>query len=186
MKTTSWALIAIAWVLCVSACSSGQKSASKTEGGLTEAVQNASVTIYPSLIWSGAAAYDDSATRTLASFIDERTTGEVVISSEQIPAVNTQFGVDRARWETAADAMRRHLATHPLKTQLGFWTVYVFVPGSKEITETHAILFDGAGQIRRRVSIDQFSKRVYSTDEATQLIIQTVRDREAIYAPKKP
>ncbi|MCE9589401.1 MAG: hypothetical protein K8S99_02630 [Planctomycetes bacterium] len=146
--------------------------------------QNATITVYPPLCRGDTSTYDRGSAQTIAGFLRQRTSGEVVVSSEEIQGYKPNFGELRPRWQIVADSITEHLRTHPMQTQLGVWAVYSFVPGTDTVSEILVELFDKDGKLTRRFTIDQFNIAPRTAAECTELVMATVKNREAIYADK--
>lgn len=152
---------------------------------LDDVLEKSSVTIYPALVWTGRPGYDHGSAQSLVPFIKERTSGAVSVSAEEIPAVNSRWGEARARSRIVGDAAGLHLRDHPLRTDFGLWPVYVFVPGTSSVQEVHVILFDPQGKVIRQLSVAEFTEPPQSVADCTNLVMESVRRREAIYGSRQ-
>lgn len=171
--------------LMLTACASAP---APSEPLIHDVVQNGSATVYPPMIWKGAATYDHDSARTLASFIQERTTGVVAVSTQEIKGYNPQYGETRPRWHIMNDSIVEHLKTHPMATDFGAWAVYVFVPGVEQSTgqEIQVLLFNKKGDVVRRISITEFENTPRTAADCTRIVMEAVKTREAVYAATPP
>ena len=151
-----------------------------TSARMDDVLGSSSVTVYPPAVVSDTITYDNASMPILADFLRKRTTGSVVVSTEQIRGYNQQFATPRAAWEIMRDSVRAHLAVYPLKTDYGAWAVYVFTPGTNQASDVQVMLFDNQGNVVRRFNVRQFDKQPHSPAECTELVMAVIRQREAI------
>jgi hypothetical protein len=140
-----------------------------------------SVTVYPALVWGGAAEFDHDAARSLASFVSERTTGNVDVSDATISPEGISRTRVRDRVKIAEASVARHLSNHPMQSDWGFWPVYIFAPGTSQAVEVHALLFDQRGTTVRRFTVNQFKRPPRTPQACTEVLKQTIVNREKIY-----
>jgi hypothetical protein len=148
-----------------------------------EVVRQKRVTVYPALVWAGEPSFDHEAARSLGAFVAERTAG-VEVSREEILPYSVNLSNTRDRANIAVESIAQHLRTHPLRTDLGLWPVYLLAPGTDQVVEIQAFLFNGRGRVVRRFKIDRVDPQVRTPQACTEQVKQVLLTRERIYAPK--
>lgn len=154
-----------------------------SEPHIKDVIQTSSVTVYPPMCWRGTRTYDHDSAKTLAAFIQKRTTGVVTVSAQEIRGSNPQYSEIRPRYDIVSDSIIDHVTNHPMATDYGLWAVYVFVPGTRQsvVQEIQVELFDKKGAIVRRFTVDRFDTAPATAAECTDIVMKTVVEREAIY-----
>lgn len=154
-----------------------------SEPHIKDVIQTASVTVYPPMCWRGTRTYDHASAKTLADFVQKRTTGAVTVSSQEIRGSNPKYSEIRPRYDIVCDSIIDHVTNHPMATDYGLWAVYVFVPGTQQsvVQEIQVELFDKKGAIVRRFTVDSFDTTLSTAAECTEIVMKTVVEREAIY-----
>jgi hypothetical protein len=170
----------LAMTLLNTACKDGPPPAPQPR--FDEVVRRKTVTVYPALVWSGQPSFDHDAARSLGPFLSERA-AEAKVSSEEIAPYSVTLTKTRDRAKIAEESVAHHLRGHALRTDLGFWPVYLFAPGTDQAVEIHALLFDGGGRVIRRFKIDRFDTQPRTPAGCTELVKQVVLTRERVYAP---